>query len=102
MSWTQFLVWASGPGVAAIVAALLSIAVEYWPWYGRLQPKPKRLMFAGFCLVVPSLASLLRVVSGHVALSFDPLMWDALVAGVAALGAGTLAHTPRLKTPLER
>ena len=101
MSWTQFLVWASGPGVAAIVAALLSVAVEYWPWYGRLHPKPKRLVFAGFCLIIPISAALLRVVAGHVALTFDPLIWDALVAGAAALGMGTLAHTPRLKARAE-
>ncbi|HUX76866.1 MAG TPA: hypothetical protein VMY40_09525 [Anaerolineae bacterium] len=102
MTWTVFLRWASGPGVSAIVAALLSVAVEYWPWYGRLTPKPKRVLYAGFCLVVPIVAALLQVVSGHVALSFDPLVWDALVAGAAAIGVGTLAHTPRLKTPVER
>jgi len=97
MSWTKFLEWASGPGVSAIVAVLLSIAVEYWPWYGRLNPKPKRLVFAGFCLVVPLLAAGLRVVSGHVGLSWDPLLWNAVVAAAAAIGAGTMAHTPRLK-----
>ena len=102
MTWTRFLLWASGPGVGAIVAALLSIAVEYWPWYGRLNPKPKRLVFAGFCLIVPIAGALLRVASGHVVLSFDPLLWDAMVAGAAALGVGTLAHTPRLKPRVGR
>ena len=102
MTWTVFLRWASGPGVSAIVAALLSVAVEYWPWYGRLDPKPKRVVYAGFCLIVPILAAMLRVASGHVVLSFDPLIWDALVAGAAALGVGTLAHTPRLKKRPER
>jgi len=102
MTFAQFLEWASGPGVSVIVAVLLSIAVEYWRWYGRLQPKPKRLLFAGLSLVVPVTAALVRAAVGHAPLSFDPLVWDALVAGVAALGAGTLAHTPRLKKRPER
>ena len=97
MTWTVFLTWAAGPGVSAIVAVLLSLAVEHWTWYGRLDPKRKRVLYAGLCLVVPIVAALLRVVSGHAALSWDPLIWDAIVAGAAAMGVGTVAHTPRLK-----
>lgn len=97
MTWTVFLAWASGPGVSAIVAAILSVAIEHWPWYGALGPKQKRLIYAGLCLIVPMMAAMLRVASGQVSLSFDPLIWDALVAGAAAMGVGTLAHTPRLR-----
>ena len=97
MTFQDFLRYASGPGVATIVAVILSLVVEMWPRFNELQPKTRRLVFIALCFGAPTLFALLRVAVGHVALSFDPLVWDALVAGFAAAGIGTLAHTPRLK-----
>jgi hypothetical protein len=96
VTYAQFLSYASGPGVAVIVALVISILVEYVPPYGKLSPKPKRLVFAGLCLIVPVVAALLRAVGGYVPFTFDPLIWNALVSGAAALGVGTLAHTGKL------
>ncbi len=101
MGFSEFLAWASGPGVAAIVALLLSWLIEYVPRYELLEPKVKRLVFAGLCFVVPVLGALLRVAVGHASLSFDPLIWQALVAGAAAFGAGTALHTQHLPTAAE-
>lgn len=95
-----FDIWlkaASGPLVPGIVGILLSIVVEYWPAYDKWHPKWKRLTFFGFCLVTPVVAAVLRGALGYVPWSFDPLIWHAIWNGFAAMGVGTVAHTPRLK-----
>ena len=101
MGFSEFLSWASGPGVAAIVALLLSWLIEYWPRYKLLEPKLKRLVFGALCFIVPVIGALLRAATGQVTLTFDPLIWQALVAGAAAFGAGTALHTPKLLNAAE-
>lgn len=101
MGFSEFLSWASGPGVAAVVALLLSWLIEYVPRYVEMEPKHKRLVFGALCFVVPTVGALLRAAVGHVALTFDPLLWQALVAGAAAFGAGTALHTRELPTAAE-
>ena len=102
VTFRAFLEWASGPGAAAIVAVILSLVVEMWPAFIELAPVRRRLVFIALCFVTPVSFALLRAVVGHVALVFDPLIWDALVYGFAASGIGTLAHAPRLKSALVR
>ena len=96
-TFDSWLKAASGPLAGAIVAVIVSLAVEYWPWYGELSPKQKRLFYIGLCFVLPVLAATLRGIAGYVAWSFDPLYWHALVYGFAAAGLGTLVHTPKLR-----
>ena len=59
MSWSEFLQYAASPGIAAIVGAILSVVVEYLPEYDNLEPKWKRLVFFGLCMVVPLAATAL-------------------------------------------
>jgi hypothetical protein len=97
MAWRTFIEWGSGPGLNIIIGAVLSFVVEYWPAFLRLDRKWRRLVFAGLCLIVPLAFALLRVLSGDAALSWDPLLWQAVLAGAASFGAGTLADTRSLR-----
>ena len=75
-----------------LVGVALSYLAEYWQGYQGLEPKWKRLIFLGFCLAVPFAA--LGV--AHLA-SCPFVTWqEALMAGILAFAAGTLAHTRKL------
>lgn len=95
MTLDQFLQYASGAGVSAVVAVILSFIVEYIPSYDVLAPKYKRLVFIGMSFVVPLLASLAGVLLVNWPMTQE-LIWSALVAGASAAGIGTLAHTRKL------
>ena len=96
MSWQEALEYAQGPGVAIIVAFLLSWAVEYWPWYEAQNAKTKRLLFLGFSIGVPVVASTLSAASGYQGWGFEETWWPALQSGFAGFTAGTIMHLPRL------
>ena len=95
-TFDSWLILASGPLVAAIVAVVLSWVVEFIPKFETLPPKATRLVFSSLCLIVPLLAAALRGALGYVEWSFDPLFWHAIWAGAAAIGVGNLAHTRKL------
>ena len=58
MEWTEFLTYAAGPGVNAIVGVLLSEVVEvYLLGFAGLLPRWKRVAFFLRCMCVPLLAS---------------------------------------------
>jgi ABC-type spermidine/putrescine transport system permease subunit II len=92
MSWEEALRYASGDGVAAIVAAVLSVLAEYWPWYGEQGPKVKQAVFFALALVVPLVAAGLGVATVDWSLSWDVTFWPALRAGLAAVAVGTGVH----------
>jgi len=96
MTWSEALTYASGPGVAAVIGVALSFLIEYWDGYGALVPRMKRLVFMALCLVVPVAAAFLRVVWGYVVLSWDPLMWRAILAGGTAFLTGQITHIRKL------
>ena len=89
-------------GVGAIAGVLLSWLADYVPAFTTLDPKVKRLVFLGVSLLVPIVASLVMVATGVVVLSWDPLIWDAIVAGITAFGAGTVLNGRALPTKAER
>lgn len=91
-SFDEALIYASGIGIAVIVGFVVSVLLDYWPAYADLTTAQKRALYAGFCLVVPIGAAVLRGVLGYVAWSFDPLIWHALWSGVATWIAGTALH----------
>ena len=103
MSWTEALRYATSPiGVGVISGVLLSWLADYVPAFTLLDPKVKRLVFLATCLLVPILASLLSVALGLVELSWDPLLWDAVMAGITAFGAGTMLNARSLPSRAER
>lgn len=96
MEWSEFLKYASGPGVAVIVGLLLSEAANYLPGFAGLSSQWKRVVFFLLCLAVPTLASVLGVVTAGWPATWVATYWPALVAGGVAFGSGTLAHTRKL------
>jgi len=98
MTWSEFLQWASSPGINAIVGAVLSVVVEYLPKYDTLEPKWKRLVFFVLCLVVPLGATALAILTGEWGAWGDwaNTWWPAIVAGFTAASAGTLIHTRKV------
>ena len=85
------------PGVlGAVVGILLSYVVDWIPGYGKVNAKAKRLMFFGVCLVISAGAGvLIPLIQGH-PLAWDPIVGNAIVASLAAMSGGTLAHTREL------
>jgi len=96
VTWSETLLYASGPGVAAVIGVALSFLVEYWRGYSALAAKAKRLVFLALCLAVPVVAALLRVAWGYAALSWEPLIWRAIQAGGAAFLTGQITHVRKL------
>jgi len=96
MTWAEALAYASGPGVAAVIGVVLSFLIEYWDGYGALVPRMKRLVFMALCLAVPVVAAFVRVAWGYVALSWDPLMWQAILSGGTAFLTGQITHVRKL------
>ena len=103
MSWERALEYASSPaGVGAIVGWLLSWLMEYSPRFAAMAPKGKRLAFAAACLTVALLGACLQAVGGFRAWGWDPLLWQALQAALAAFAMGTLKQTGSLWTTEQR
>jgi hypothetical protein len=97
MSWTEFLSYLRGPGVAAVVGVLLSYIVEFWPQYQSLESRYKRLVIAGLCFVVPVVATALSCASGMTVWGDWPdTWWPALVAGFVAFSSNQFAHMRKL------
>lgn len=101
MGLPEFLIYASGPGIAVIVGAILSFVAEYWAGYEALDPKAKRLVMALLCGVVPLVATGIRIALGYMAVEglvpiLEQIIWPALVAALAGFGVSTLAHTRKL------
>ena len=85
------------PGVlGTVVGVLLSFAVDYFPEYDKLNAKAKRLVFFGLCLAISAGAGALIPLLQGQALHWDPIVANAIVASLAAMGGGTLAHTREL------
>ena len=96
MEWTEFLRYAAGPGVAAIVGLLLSETANYLPGFDALAERLKRIVFCLLCMIVPTLASVLGVWTAGWPSTWPATYWPALVAGAVAFGSGTLAHTRKM------
>lgn len=93
MIFCEFVKGLQGAGLGAAVGAVLSFVVEWWKGYGDLSAVYKRVVFLGLCLVIPLVAASVGVLSCGQSATFVDTWWPALVAGFAAFGAGTVAHT---------
>ena len=98
MTWHEFLQYASSPGIAAIVGALLSVIVEYVPRFEALGPKAKRASIFILSLAVPLLASFLGVLTDSWESSWDATYWPAIVAGFTAYTTSQVVHIRSLAT----
>jgi len=96
MSWSEFLIYASGPGVGAIVGVLLSELAGYWAAFENLDAKGKRVVMFMMCLAVPVVASALGVFTADWAASWENTYWPALVSGFTAFTASQAVHTRKL------
>jgi len=100
MSWSEFLRYAAeANGVSVIVGIIISEVVErYVPGFALLESRWKRAVFFLLCLVLPLAASALGVATAEWPATWADTFWPALVAGVMAFGAGTVAHMRKLGT----
>jgi len=72
------------------------VIVEWWPAYGDLEPKVKRLCFLGLCVLVGVGAAAGGAAMGFVPWDFATVFWPALTAAVMAFTSGTTVHTRSL------
>lgn len=89
-----FLQQATGIGIA--IGFIMSLVVDWWPGYEKLEAKFKRLLFGGLCFSIPLAAVGVGVALGDYPAEFDTVFWPAIVAGFAAFGTGTFTHTRKL------
>jgi len=82
--------------LGAVVGVVLSFGIELVPSYEQLKPKFKRLVFFGLCLLFSIGAGVAIPLIAGKPLEWDPIVGNAIVASLAAMSGGTLAHTGRL------
>jgi len=93
-TWSEALHFAIGPGAAVLAGIIISLLVEYWPWFQRLAQKYKVAVYVGLCVAVPLVATTLAIATrtfgqwGDVATTW----WPAVFQGFSAAGIGTLFH----------
>lgn len=93
MEFSEFLSYAAGPGVNAVVGFVLSFLVGMWPAYKDQSARMKRYAFMiPLCFLVPVVATALGVFTQDWPGQWDPTWWNAVVAGFTAAFAGTLTH----------
>lgn len=101
LTWEVFLRWLITPGgIVVVVSWIKSAAVEQFAgaWYHSLETKWKQVIFLAISMVVPVVGVFLGVFTLGWSLTWDPLVWNALVAGCVAFSTGTLFHTVGLAT----
>ena len=96
MDWQTFVLWMQSEGIGVVVGVLLSYVVEWFPKYGDLEPKVKRLVFGLACLLVPMVGVALGIASGFQEPVWGATFWPALVAAAVAFGSGTMIHVRKL------
>ena len=100
MSFIEFLRYAGGPGVNAVVGFVLAFVLELAPAFESYPPRQKRLLTMGLCFVVPVLAAVGLVVYGEVGIAawtdVGELVWGALVAGFGAFFGSQAGHATML------
>jgi hypothetical protein len=88
MTLTQFLQYASGPGVNAVVGFVLAFLLELVPGFDGVAPRQKRLLTMGLSFVVPIAATV-----GLYGLTANTdQVWAALVAGFVAFFGSQGGH----------
>lgn len=97
MAFKDFLAFAQGAGVMAIIGFILSFVVEFWPAWATLEARLKRLGMLALCLLIPVAAKALELAFFGGAWGDFPLTWwPILVSGFTAFTSSQVAHTRNL------
>jgi len=93
-SWAEALHFFVGAGAAVASGVIISVLIEYWPWFQTREQKTKVAVYVGLCILVPLVATAAAIATrtwgtwGDVAGTWWPAVW----AGFSAAGLGTLFH----------
>ncbi len=100
MTFLEFLRYASGPGVNAVVGFILAFALELAPGFETYPPRQKRLLTMGLCFVVPVVAAVGLIAYGEIGLAtwrdVVEVVWAAGVAGFGAFFGSQAGHATML------
>lgn len=100
MTLVEFLTYASGEGVNAVVGFVLAFLLELVPGFDGVAPRQKRLLTMGLSFVVPVVATGGLVVLGALTLGswreVVDALWGALAAGFAAFFGSQAGHATLL------
>ena len=103
-SWAEFLNLLRGDMIFIPMFAgiIVSLVIEFVPWFQARAPKYKTLVFALVCLAIPAVATGLGIVTGVLAVGpFGDIWWPVVYAGFVSSGVGALVH-PFVPGPLTR
>lgn len=93
MGWSEFLEWCvSSGGAPVVIGAIISVLLELWPWYLKLDKKAKTVSFFLLSLAVPAAITTLGVFTAGWEPSWELRYWPAMQAGGLAFVGGTLTH----------
>ena len=100
MTLLDFLNYAAGPGINAIVGFLLSFAVEWVPGFDSLGAKWKRGLTMALSFLVPVTATfLLWLINGFPSgPALGEGIWGAFLSGFLAFFTSQAAHLRKLKS----
>lgn len=94
MSWSDFLVFMRGPGINAAVGVLIYFLMDWWPSFGTLESKVKRMVVLLLCLLIPGLATVASILTLGLPMGdWANTWWPAIVAGATAFSTSTVLHT---------
>lgn len=95
MTFVEFVNYmGTSAGINAAVGFILSFLAEWWPAFGELSPKAKRLVMMLLCFIIPLVALLARLAMGEM-LTVESV-WACLLAGFSAFFGSQAAHVRSL------
>ena len=97
MTWCDFIeLLRSSEGVAAAVGVALSFVLEWWPAFGELPARQKRVAVLAICVAIPALATASGYFSGCLPALDRDALWMAVYIGAITFGASQFAHLREL------
>jgi len=98
MNIVEFFLYAGTlPGINFILGFILSFLLDWWPKYGELTSKSKRLIAMGLSFVIPVTSVVGLYLLGEIAIDVNTI-WYALFTGFTAYFGSQTSHLRDLKT----
>lgn len=98
MTWCNFIeLLRSSEGVAGALGVVLSFVLEWWPVFGELPARQKRVMVLAICVAIPMLATIGGYFSGCLPALDRDAIWMAVYIGGITFGASQFAHLRELE-----